>query len=152
MTNQAGGYYLKTRVSGANTGRVYFRDENRPAGQEETEDFQIRLTDVGTIRPGDDIQLRFGVSGFPQFDTEVPDGDFMAVYNKKLLWRAQLYIDEGANDWNNLNPWDDPVNNDWYVSQANGADVNGGQIMDNIPCEVIIRVSSAQAGKKKCEV
>jgi hypothetical protein len=51
-----------------------------------------------------------------------------SVNDKKLLWRANLYMDEGANDWNNLNPWDDLVNNDWYVSQADGADVNGGQI------------------------
>jgi hypothetical protein len=50
------------------------------------------------------------------------------VYDFPLLWRAQSYIDEGANDWNNLNPWNDPVNNGWYVSQANGAFVDGGQI------------------------
>jgi hypothetical protein len=59
------------------------------------------------------------------------------VYDKKMLWRANLYVDEtlnqdgsasGAADWNNLNPWNDPVNNAWYVLQANGADVDGGQI------------------------
>ena len=51
-----------------------------------------------------------------------------SVNDKKLLWRANLFIDEGAGDWNNVNSWDDDAANDWYVSQANGADVNGGQI------------------------
>jgi hypothetical protein len=55
------------------------------------------------------------------------------VYDHKLLWRANLFLDEGANDWNNLNPWYQPDSgqpdyNDWGISQADGADVNGGQI------------------------
>jgi hypothetical protein len=89
------------------------------------------LPGTGTVRPGDDFRLRVGLLNYEEFEAAVPPGDFVAVYDKMLLWRANLYIDEGANDWNNLNPWDDPVNNDWYVSQANGADVNGGQISIN---------------------
>jgi hypothetical protein len=49
------------------------------------------------------------------------------VYDSHLLWRANLYIDEGFNDWNNKNPWNDSANNDWFVSKANGAPVDGGQ-------------------------
>ncbi|MFP4364868.1 MAG: hypothetical protein ACLFR1_13480, partial [Spirochaetia bacterium] len=41
---------------------------------------------------------------------------------------ANLYIDEGHTDWNNAHPWNDPVNNEWFVSQTDGAAVDGGQI------------------------
>jgi hypothetical protein len=51
------------------------------------------------------------------------------VRDKKMLWRANLYIDEGGlGDWNNVHGWNDPVNNEWFVSKTNGADVDGGQI------------------------
>ena len=66
------------------------------------------------------------------------------VYDKRLLWRANLYLDEcvnhttgatiaGATDWNNRNPWyQDNSNlqnyNPWGISQTGGADVDGGQI------------------------
>jgi hypothetical protein len=33
------------------------------------------------------------------------------VYDKKMLWRANLFIDEGVDDWNNLNPW--ITGNEW---------------------------------------
>ena len=36
------------------------------------------------------------------------------VQDKKLLWRANLYIDEGANDWNNQNRWVE--GNEWNHS------------------------------------
>jgi hypothetical protein len=45
-----------------------------------------------------------------------------------MLWRANLYVDEGPNDWNNRHPWDDPTNNEWFVSKTSGADKDGGQI------------------------
>jgi len=100
------GYFLRTRETGENAGRLYFRDENRISGQEETEDFRIRISTPNgeTIRPGDDMLLRFGVSGFPQYypdDTELNAGDFMAVYDKKLLDRAKGYCnnDAGISDW-----------------------------------------------------
>ena len=118
------GYYLRTREAGENPGRLYFRDENRPGGQQETEDFRIRVIvdEEHSIRPGDDMQLRFGIAGFTEYDTEVSAGDFMAVYDKKMMWRAQLYIDErinedstpsGDNDWNDLNPWTSAQGNQW---------------------------------------
>jgi hypothetical protein len=73
------------------------------------------------------------------------DGDFLAVYDFPLLWRANLYLDEataengnatGATDWNDANPWID--GNVWNLNYdaliANDPDyirqnhVNGGQI------------------------
>jgi len=58
------------------------------------------------------------------------------VYDKKLLWRAQLYIDEGANDWNDVNRWTYTQGNewdkDWFDSDNDGiieeaGPYNGGQ-------------------------
>jgi len=69
--------------------------------------FFIRPLD-GSIYPGDDIRIRVGLALEPGQALKpflAPAEDYMAVYDKKLLWRANLYIDEGANDWNELNPW-----------------------------------------------
>ncbi|MBR3645426.1 MAG: hypothetical protein IKN54_03325, partial [Lachnospiraceae bacterium] len=51
--------------------------------------------------------------------------DYIAVYDKKMMWRANLYIDEEENDWNTAHPWntsDDTVSwygvNDWLVSNT----------------------------------
>jgi hypothetical protein len=62
--------------------------------------FSLRAEEnTGTIRPGDDILLRFALLDYPDISPATADeGDFLAVYDKKLLWRAQLYIDEGVND------------------------------------------------------
>jgi hypothetical protein len=38
-------------------------------------------------------------------DGESQTGDPRDKDDEKLLWRANLYIDEGPNDWNELNPW-----------------------------------------------
>jgi hypothetical protein len=86
------------------------------------------LKAAGTVRPGDDILLQFrvAINGAPTVGTYA--GSFLATYDKKMLWRANLYIHDGVNDWNNANPWIDSVNNEWYTSQANGAAVDGGQI------------------------
>ena len=40
-------------------------------------------------------------------------GIWVGVSDKKLLWRANLYIDEGENDWNNLNRWTYANGNEW---------------------------------------
>jgi len=38
----------------------------------------------------------------------LPDSDYLAVYDKKMLWRANLYIEEAKDDWNDLHPWNAP--------------------------------------------
>jgi hypothetical protein len=46
------------------------------------------------------------------------DTDNVAVYDKKSLWRSNLYVDEGAVDWNNLHPWKAPLSeNDWNKNE-----------------------------------
>lgn len=63
------------------------------------------------IRPGDDFLLRFGCANYNNHKTETRPGDFFAAYDKKMLWRASLYIDEGESDWNDHNKW--IVDNEW---------------------------------------
>ncbi|QEN05319.1 hypothetical protein EW093_11545 [Thiospirochaeta perfilievii] len=66
------------------------------------------------IRPGDDILLNFqlNINDNP-IDALSKEEDFLAVYDKKMLWRANLYIDDdktGLNDFNNKYPWNAPPN------------------------------------------
>ena len=90
--------------------------------------FALRVKS-GTICPGDDFLLRFGLAENESIVGTAAAADYCAVYDKKLLWRANLYIDEGGGDWNNVNAWNDSVNNEWYRDQGvDGADVAGGQI------------------------
>ena len=102
-------------------GKLCFIDNNNGV---ELQSFTVET--FGKARPGDDFQLRFGLNENTAVAARAGRGDFMAVYDKKLLWRANLYIDEGVGDWNNKHPW--IAGNEWYVSQADGADVDGGQI------------------------
>ncbi|MBN2532989.1 MAG: hypothetical protein JXB88_08860 [Spirochaetales bacterium] len=77
--------------------------------------FALRAEEgTGTIRPGDDILLRFGLADYEEIIPATAGmGDFFAIYDKKLLWRANLYIDEGENDWNNVNRWTYAQGNEW---------------------------------------
>ena len=63
-------------------------------------------------RPGDDILLcldLYDKKGDRLFRKPMANKDYFAVYDKKMLWRANLYIDEGGDkDWNNLHPWNAP--------------------------------------------
>jgi hypothetical protein len=53
------------------------------------------------------------------------------VYDKKLLWRANLYIDDEATDWSIANPWNAPLDvNDWNKDSYNSnVQANGGQVI-----------------------
>jgi hypothetical protein len=99
----------------------------------------------GTVRPGDDMKLRFALADDTNIIGKAGDGDFLAVYDFPLLWRAQSYLDEataengnatGLTDWNDANPWIDGNvwNLDYNALIANDPDyiranhVNGGQI------------------------
>ena len=67
----------------------------------------------GNIRPGDDLVLRLCLKDDPTV-VGAASAERLATYDKKLLWRANLYIDDGATDWNNQNPWDAPLSlNEW---------------------------------------
>jgi hypothetical protein len=88
---------------------------------------------VGIIRPGDDMELRFALMDDRNKVTTTNRINFLAVYDKKMMWRAQSYLDErprdangnltggASSDWNDSNPWTAAQDNDW---DSNG---NGGQ-------------------------
>jgi len=86
-------------------------------------------------RPGDDLRLRFKLSNY-NIEGTVDPCYFMSVYDKKLLWRAQLFIDETKNadgtasgnaDWNNENRWTHANGNEW---DKDWFDYNGNGIYD----------------------
>jgi hypothetical protein len=107
-------------------------------GWNKIKDFGLRIKkeDVASARPGDDFLLRFAEVdksnpkdiANPIAVGTVSDSSFLSVYDKKLLWRANLYIDEGENDWNKLNPWNGP-DNEWNTPQAGYTGVLGGQVV-----------------------
>ena len=83
------------------------------------------------IYPGDDLLLLFKIG---ETEYTVDPEDYIAVYDKKMLWRANQYISETEArlqnlDWNNAHPWntnDSTVG--WYGTNDWLGDTNGGQI------------------------
>lgn len=101
------------------------------AGKEYRE-FAIRVYDDGNIRnirPGDDFLFRFKINGLGK--VRAKGEDFVAVYDKKALWRANLFIDERIQisgreqtpyiDENNnkIIPWDWNDAYKWNINSGN---------------------------------
>lgn len=98
--------------------------------------------------PGDDILLRGSLfSNDTNYGFTAFESDFLAVYDKKLLWRANLYIKESSNDWNDKNRWESD-SNEWnkeysnknisdietdYMKLNNMYSSSGGQTIDIFP-------------------
>ena len=77
--------------------------------------------------PGDDLGLSFKVEASTgTLVTSLAQAPRLAVYDKKLLWRANLYLDEGRDDWNSRHPW--VTDNDWNVKE-DGTRGNGEQVI-----------------------
>jgi hypothetical protein len=128
-TDTAGHYSLTRRGQAAYTfrvnaeGKLYVRLDN---GGGRNYYPAIRPLGPNGARPGDDLLLEFAVrpgdssepfkyeidsdSGTVVLETRfrTAEKDYLAVYDKKLLWRANLYVDEGDGDWNDLRPWNAP--------------------------------------------
>jgi hypothetical protein len=86
----------------------------------------IRPVDAANAYPGDDLLLIFTVEFNKQLvEFPVADGDYVAVYDKKLLWRANLYLDQpeellNNKDWNEVHPWNaPPAKNEVVASGTN---------------------------------
>ncbi|GHV87979.1 hypothetical protein AGMMS50267_03390 [Spirochaetia bacterium] len=120
----------------------------------------IRPLSPNDAKPGDDLILEFalrekGAADPCRFELDgavrearflTARDDYIAVYDKKLLWRANLYIDEGAGDWNDVHPWKAPAAagtsgpawwdsrwglNDW--NQGKPGTASGGQVTEIAP-------------------
>jgi uncharacterized protein YfaT (DUF1175 family) len=64
-------------------------------------------------KPGDDIFLEFKIVNTAQNETiakaQTKGKHYLAVYDKKLLWTANQYIDDSIDDWNDLYPYKDSL-------------------------------------------
>jgi hypothetical protein len=102
----------------------------------------IRPESAERAYPGDDLIPAFQAvytslseGRIKYFDFQAKDSDYLAVYDKKLLWRANLYINKtetalGNMDWNNAHPWTGEEGygaNDWLGTDNSTGDNKGGQ-------------------------
>lgn len=84
--------------------------------------FSVRPSSWEQSFTGDDIRLSFTVDAAGYNDLEVFLEDRLAVYDKKLISRGNLYIDEtfsvkNAVDWNIVHPWNAPCSEN-HAAQA----------------------------------
>lgn len=108
-----------------------------PVGVRYTE-FSVRP--YGDIDPGDDFLLNFGLQNNSTIKGNAKTQDQIAVYDHKMLWRANLYIEE-AYDWNDVHPWNDNgrpwiATNDWnaiYNGTSRLSDENDPDENDYLP-------------------
>ncbi|SEQ89648.1 hypothetical protein SAMN04487977_1152 [Treponema bryantii] len=83
---------------------------------------QIRPSDANSAHPGDDLLLTFNITNesdktkknIINKNITLQDKDYIVVYDKKMLWRANLYINLAEEnlsmlDWNNAHPWNAPA-------------------------------------------
>ncbi|MDR1909554.1 MAG: hypothetical protein LBQ35_06530 [Spirochaetaceae bacterium] len=119
----------------------------------------IRPLSLQSARPGDDLILEFALRDKGSADPlrfvqrgsvvearfQVLPRDYIALYDKKLIWRSNLYINEKQNDWNDVHPWNAPasaasgsVRPSWWAetwgynewNQASAPVRNGKQLTD----------------------
>lgn len=97
-------------VTDADTLFFYYQQGPSRNSEKRTKQFGIRPLE-NNIRPGDDIILNFDLD-IENHIVSAPgiESEALGVYDKMMLWRANLYIDEGSSDWNNSNPWNAPAN------------------------------------------
>jgi hypothetical protein len=104
----------------------------------------IRPESAESAYPGDDLIPAFQAvytslseGSIKYFDFQAKDSDYIAVYDKKLLWRANLYIEQkesalGNIDWNNAHPWTGEEGfgaNEWNIPDAGYSGQSGGQVV-----------------------
>ncbi len=88
-------------------------------------EIKIRPENAANVRPGDDLLLEFKLTKTGSTDKFITlsEKDYIAVYDKKMVWRANLYIDTpeprlAGLDWNDAHPWNVPSNGnngpDWW--------------------------------------
>lgn len=82
----------------------------------------IRPLSAKSAAPGDDIYLSFKfVRKSDNFsdkeivvEAQCSEADYLCAYDKKMLWRANLYLNQkydNNEDWNAEHPWDAPLGN-----------------------------------------
>lgn len=79
-------------------------------------EIKIRPENAAKARPGDDLLLEFKLTkpGFTDMFITLSEKDYIAVYDKKMMWRANLFLEKieselGYLDWNDAHPWNAPA-------------------------------------------
>ena len=118
------------------TGTVIYSKDGTPGG--DSRPWGIRpQTPSGTvpIRPGDDFFIGFELKN--QSDVQGwNETQRLAIYDKKMLWRANLYINEGAGiDWNDVHKWNAPTSltNEVVGRKVIDAEHPNGQWIEEAP-------------------
>lgn len=68
-------------------------------------EFAVRPIKTGEVRIGDDFLLNFGLLENENIKGNAEIHSKVAIYDKKMLWRANLYMKENL-DWNDVYKWD----------------------------------------------
>jgi len=116
--------YILKRVENNQEYELYKTENNQEVKKEieleintqdyiEYKSFPLKIEirpDTKQIYPGDDLLLLFKIG---ETEYTVAPEDYIAVYDKKMLWRANLYINEieqnlGNLDWNEAHKWNIP--------------------------------------------
>ncbi|MCR5218971.1 hypothetical protein [Treponema sp.] len=98
----------------------------------QTASIAVRPSGFENAYPGDEIKITFSLFQ-KKSDVEIASCDLstiLKVYDKKMIWRANLYVDErsddsSVHDWNDLHPWNVPCDEKtlltpWWWSEGWG--------------------------------
>lgn len=110
-------------------------------------EIKIRPENAANARPGDDLLLEFKLTkpGVTDKYITLSEKDYIAVYDKKIMWRANLFLEKieselGYLDWNDAHPWNAPNSdsnnsniwfgkNEWNNPESDYKGISGGQII-----------------------
>jgi len=129
---------------------LYYYDFSNKYGVKLPVEIKIRPESSEASRPGDDLLLEFSLSETSSSNSITltsPDKNYVAVYDKKMIWRANLYLDNlededllSGMDWNDAHPWNAPNSdsynntiwfgkNEWNLPDEGYDGILGGQIL-----------------------
>jgi len=128
-------YFLERDINAPNKyNNLNIKLEINEQGYIEKDQIPLKIEirpDVKQIYPGDDLLLLFKIG---ETEYTVAPEDYIAVYDKKMLWRANQYISETEArlqnlDWNDAHPWNTNESTiSWYGTNDWLGDTDGGQI------------------------
>ncbi len=97
---------LKEKLLPSKYGRLAVLDGNLLF---EVEAIKIRPESSSSWNNGDDFILTASLASKKgKVEIKSRDEDFFVCYDKKALWRANLYISTEKGDWNDMHPWNAP--------------------------------------------
>lgn len=145
--NQDSNVYSITWNNGAPKSFTIETQDNLLFYESQPAEIKIRPENCTNARPGDDLLLEFKLTK-PGLDDEyitLSEKDYIVVYDKKMVWRANLFLEKiesdlGYLDWNEAHPWNAPNSDDfdsnlwfgknaWNQPDENYKGIPGGQVI-----------------------